>query len=110
MLTEHPPSTLPDVELSEGTVRRALTEHLRRREEIIRDLEADASPNVDPIAWATTASTQRTLEQIRAALDRLDAGTYGRCVRCGDAILAARLEVLPYAETCIRCQNALERS
>jgi RNA polymerase-binding transcription factor DksA len=55
-------------------------------------------------------STRRTVAQIRAAIDRLDAGAYGRCTRCGDAIGAARLEVLPYAETCIRCQSALERA
>lgn len=110
MLTEHPPSALSDAHRTEATVRRALTEQLRQREEILRDLAPDAAPHIDPVAWATSASTRRTVAQIRAAIDRLDAGAYGRCTRCGDAIAAARLDVLPYAETCIRCQSALERA
>ena len=45
----------------------------------------------------------RELEQIRAALGRLDAGSYGRCARCGEAIAENRLAVLPYAIECIDC-------
>ena len=49
-------------------------------------------------------STQR-LSQIAEALERLDAGTYGLCVRCGEPIAAARLEARPYAPTCIACAS-----
>lgn len=47
-------------------------------------------------------STQR-LADIAAALERLDAGTYGVCENCGEAIAPARLEARPYASTCITC-------
>src|SRR5690606_36479873 len=47
-------------------------------------------------------STQR-LADIAAALERLDAGTYGVCANCGEAIAPARLEARPYARTCISC-------
>lgn len=47
-------------------------------------------------------SAQR-LDDIDAALARLDAGTYGRCEVCGGPIARARLEARPYAATCIRC-------
>ena len=47
-------------------------------------------------------STQR-LADIAAALERLDAGTYGVCENCGEAIAPARLEARPYARTCISC-------
>jgi RNA polymerase-binding transcription factor DksA len=40
---------------------------------------------------------------IRAALSRIDAGTYGRCARCGHGIGAARLAALPSATTCVAC-------
>jgi DnaK suppressor protein len=40
---------------------------------------------------------------IRQALARLDAGTYGLCVSCGEPIAAARLEALPFAARCINC-------
>jgi RNA polymerase-binding transcription factor DksA len=43
------------------------------------------------------------LAGVDGALDRVAAGTYGRCVDCGEAIGAERLEVLPGAERCIDC-------
>lgn len=47
-------------------------------------------------------STQR-LADIGAALQRLDAGSYGVCENCGKPIASARLEARPYARTCISC-------
>ncbi len=47
------------------------------------------------------------LRRIDAALARLSDGTYGACQRCGDAISAARLELLPDTPFCKSC--ALER-
>jgi len=49
------------------------------------------------------------LAQVEAALARLEAGTYGRCLRCGRDIPADRLEALPWAAHCIDCQTALDR-
>ncbi len=43
------------------------------------------------------------LEEIDAALARIDDGTYGTCERCGDPIGEGRLEARPVARTCIRC-------
>lgn len=40
---------------------------------------------------------------IRAALDRIAAGAYGACARCGEAIPRPRLEAAPQAALCIRC-------
>ncbi|MBA3236203.1 MAG: TraR/DksA C4-type zinc finger protein [Chloroflexi bacterium] len=39
------------------------------------------------------------------ALARLDAGTFGTCVRCGQPIAPERLEALPWAPRCIDCQR-----
>jgi len=39
------------------------------------------------------------------ALARLEAGTFGTCVRCGKAIASERLEALPWAARCIDCQR-----
>ncbi|MGZ3601687.1 MAG: TraR/DksA family transcriptional regulator [Ktedonobacterales bacterium] len=49
------------------------------------------------------------LNQVSAALARLDAGTYGKCVRCGRDIAPRRLEALPYVTLCIDCQAAVEQ-
>jgi DnaK suppressor protein len=45
-------------------------------------------------------------KQIRAALARLDAGTYGRCEKCGRPIEDERLEFLPLSTRCIRCAQS----
>lgn len=46
---------------------------------------------------------------IDEALARLDAGTFGTCVRCGRPIPAERLEALPWAPRCIDCQRIADR-
>jgi len=43
------------------------------------------------------------LKQINEALARLENNSYGICVKCEEAIPAARLEALPYVNTCINC-------
>lgn len=53
-------------------------------------------------------SVTETLVAIDGALGRLDAGSYGRCEACGDAIGALRLEALPHAAFCVRCQRRVE--
>jgi DnaK suppressor protein len=46
-----------------------------------------------------------TLRDIDDALAKLDAGTYGRCERCGGEIGTARLEAMPAARLCITCAS-----
>ncbi|RKS90149.1 TraR/DksA family transcriptional regulator [Microbacterium sp. AG790] len=41
--------------------------------------------------------------EVDAALARMDAGTYGICVVCGNVIAPGRLEARPMATTCIDC-------
>ena len=46
---------------------------------------------------------QQHLAEVDAAFQRLDAGTYGICERCGQPIGEGRLEARPVARTCIGC-------
>ena len=46
--------------------------------------------------------------QVEAALARIDAGTYGTCVDCGQQIPDARLEVRPEAARCVADQEKFE--
>lgn len=46
------------------------------------------------------------IARIRAALARLDDGSYGRCGSCGEEIDAARLEALPDTESCVACARS----
>ena len=50
------------------------------------------------------------LALVDAAIERLEAGTFGVCVRCGGPIAVGRLEALPWAAHCIGCQSALDRA
>jgi DnaK suppressor protein len=83
-----------------GTLEGLEAEFLRAQAEVVAAIAEDG---LDPVLSARGEMLQRTLEDIRAALARLDAGTYGRCVTCGGAIPAARLELRPFAGTCVPC-------
>jgi RNA polymerase-binding transcription factor DksA len=50
------------------------------------------------------------LQEIDAALSRLDEGSYGRCVDCDDDIARGRLEAFPVARRCTACQSQRERT
>lgn len=45
------------------------------------------------------------IERIRNALARIDDGTYGVCVTCGDEISAKRLDILPATPFCATCAS-----
>jgi RNA polymerase-binding transcription factor DksA len=49
------------------------------------------------------------VREIDDALARIDAGTYGTCVRCGQPIPDERLEAVPYAVLCVSCKRDEER-
>lgn len=55
------------------------------------------------------SSDQDILYEIEEALQRLEAGTYGKCESCNEYIDKRRLEALPFARLCIRCQSEQER-
>lgn len=48
-------------------------------------------------------NSEQVLEEIDAALRRIDEGTYGVCTNCGKSISEERLEALPWASLCIDC-------
>lgn len=45
--------------------------------------------------------------QVVAALARMDAGTYGKCERCGQEIPLERLEAIPATRLCVACKQAV---
>ena len=49
------------------------------------------------------------LHEIDTALGRLDAGGYGVCVSCGRDIPEARLLATPTVQTCVQCQERIEK-
>ncbi|MCD4685653.1 MAG: TraR/DksA family transcriptional regulator [Anaerolineae bacterium] len=64
----------------------------------------DATAVYDQTVNASTIKAVRTrLRQIKEALARVEAGTYGVCDNCGREIDIARLEAIPYTWLCLRC-------
>jgi DnaK suppressor protein len=50
------------------------------------------------------------LEEVEAALKKIEDGTYGKCERCDSQIPAARLRIMPFASLCVKCKEVEERS
>ncbi|HKX48373.1 MAG TPA: TraR/DksA C4-type zinc finger protein [Gaiellaceae bacterium] len=66
-------------------------------ETYLRELDGGLEENADHI-----------LAEIRAALARIEEGTYGLCVTCGKPIAVERLEAVPWAARCIDDTRAFE--
>lgn len=92
---------------TELTTRRAyLINRLERIEDHLDDApnpdweEAAQESENDEVLEDLGLAGQEEIRAIDAALARIDAGTYGDCVTCGEAISQERLDVLPYTPFC----------
>ncbi len=93
------------VNLRGGSVGRAeaSAEHFARAE------DSDAQVNsARDLEFALDERETAQLRQVDAALERIEAGTYGLCFDCGIEIPAARLHAAPEALRCIACQEKAE--
>jgi RNA polymerase-binding protein DksA len=98
----------------------------RRRSALLRDMtespgekaileeqesELEENAQKDRITRLTSRFQERERQKLReidAALDRVAAGTYGRCEKCGREIGIDRLRALPTTTLCISCAAARE--
>jgi RNA polymerase-binding transcription factor DksA len=53
------------------------------------------------VSLGLMANERQMLAQVTAALQRIDAGSYGKCVVCGKPIAKERLDALPYTPYCV---------
>ena len=63
----------------------------------------------DEVQESLGAAGLRELDLVRAALQRVDDGSYGICLKCGNEISEARLEAVPHAPLCRDCAGAGQR-
>ena len=54
-------------------------------------------------------SEEDVLDQIEAAIERIEDGNYGRCEECGEKIPKSRLDAIPYATQCVQCALQQEK-
>lgn len=95
-------------------LRRALAGDLSMLKELreqtkgdVIDFALDAAQ--DEISSQLAEVESRELTNIDSALERMREGAYGKCQQCTENIPLARLQALPYANLCIRCQREAEK-
>jgi DnaK suppressor protein len=85
---------------------------------LLKELRAQSSGDVvdaaldsvqDEISSQLAEVESRELSRIEYALERMRSGQFGLCESCNTAIPMARLNALPYATFCIKCQREMER-
>ena len=106
---------MPDTVDAKARLEAQLAELEDRLSRIERDLaepaDADSSERAVQMEDDDALEGQATLisneiAAVRRALERIEDGSYGECVRCGNDIAAGRLEARPEAALCIECASA----
>lgn len=101
---------------------------LKMREEVIAEVQekyaatrelgesnlpdlADVSSNAynRELLLNLSEAQHRKMQDIDAALARLDEGEYGVCANCGEDISPRRMEVRPFSRYCIDCKTEIEK-
>lgn len=92
-----------------------LAQVLRNRDGITIEKSPDALDEVQNAAERELAirnldRESNLLRNVRAALHRIDEGTYGICLHCEEDISPKRLNAVPWAAYCIACQESADRN
>ena len=85
-----------------------------------RETRVDAARHADPADQAASeyerqslvhkaAAARQTLRTLKQALERLRQRSFGECAECGGSIELKRLEAIPWARYCVKCQGAREQ-
>ena len=91
-----------------------LDRELRNRDGIAIEKSADQMDEIQyaserELAIRNVDRESDLLRQVKAALRRVRAGSFGNCAECELAISPRRLAALPWALLCIQCQEAADR-
>jgi DnaK suppressor protein len=92
-----------------------LEQVIRNREAITIEKSPDALDEVQHAAERELAirnldRESNLLRNVRAALRRIDDGSYGVCLHCEEDISPKRLNAVPWTPYCIQCQEAADRN
>ena len=92
-------------ELTEEIARLAEEARSSRSAEVEDPIDEVTSDEAQSTALEEGSNLSQTLSQVRAALQRLDRGEYGRCIDCGREIGSARLQAVPWTPYCLEDQR-----
>jgi DnaK suppressor protein len=92
-----------------------LVEVLRNRDGITIEKSPDALDEVQNAAERELAirnldRESNLLRNVRAALRRIDDGSFGVCVHCDEEISPKRIAAVPWTPYCIQCQEAADKA
>jgi len=96
-----------DIERAESDIARRLGDAVGDAGEDQADVGAKTFEREHELAL--THNARELLAQNERAIARIDAGTYGTCESCGEAIGKARLQAFPRATLCVSCKQREER-
>jgi len=96
------------------TKKREIAASLKNRDDIAIEKTPDAIDEVQlagecELAIRNLDRESRLLRKVRAALARIEDGSFGTCLHCDEEITPKRLKAVPWAPYCIRCQEAVDR-
>jgi len=75
-----------------------------------QDLADKASSSYTKEFLYSLSNTERNiLEGVEAAIERMAEGEYGTCIECGEKIAKKRLDAVPWATSCVPCQERIEQ-
>jgi len=99
--------------------REALLKEVQASYETCRELGQDGVPDIGDMSSVTysrdvlfnlSATQKQRINDIDAALERIDKGEYGICMECEEEISPRRMEVRPFSRYCIECKTDIEKS
>lgn len=106
---------MPDTDLAKALLSEKLVELEGRQQRIVQDLAEPLAPDSSEQAIETeddvplegqASLIAREIGSVNRALLRIENGTYGECVRCGQDIAPGRLEARPEAALCFSCASS----
>ncbi len=90
-------------------LRREISEEYQDMTKTALDEEDRSVVDLEEETTLTLIEPKKTeLEEIEEALLRIEGGEYGICIECGGPVGVKRLEIMPEAPRCTRCQAARE--
>ncbi|MCZ6699722.1 MAG: TraR/DksA C4-type zinc finger protein [Planctomycetota bacterium] len=108
----------------QASIRQALIERRDKMLNVVQSTQAQMAQRVgdhadvsdrasdgfeDELAAGLMAIEAAQLDDIEAAIRRIDDGVYGLCMNCEKPIPSTRLEVLPFARRCLNCESSTQR-
>jgi RNA polymerase-binding protein DksA len=106
---------MPNADAARARLTEQLAELQGRQQRLAQDLAEPLNPDSseqavemedDASLEAQAVLVAREIASVNRALSRIDNGTYGECVRCGETIAPKRLEARPEAALCIFCASS----